>query len=142
MTITAISAIQKFLGIIPTKTYFGDLPDNETDKHSRLELIHWPEKILKKVNPDLLLTHHRYCTNIDHQYCHEAAVIATRQMIITTSRLYVEKYLVVQTIFAQFSGNLIFLSKLKRKIQKTRSNQWKHIKEKLDQILIQDQERY
>ena len=70
----------KFLGIKPKQIYFGDFPDNEIDKHSRLELIHWLEKILKKVNPDLLLTHHRYCTNIDHQYCHEAAVIATRPM--------------------------------------------------------------
>ena len=46
--------------------------------HSLLELIHWLEEIIKKVKPDLILTHHRYCTNIDHQYCHEAAVVATR----------------------------------------------------------------
>jgi len=48
------------------------------DKHSLLEVIHWLEKIINNVKPDLILTHHRYCTNIDHQYCHNAVVVATR----------------------------------------------------------------
>ena len=64
---------------IPTKNiHLGNFPDNELDKHTRLELIHWLEEIIKLVKPDLILTHHRYCTNIDHQYCHEAVVVATR----------------------------------------------------------------
>ena len=66
------------LGIKPEQIYFGNFPDNEMDKHSLLELIHWLEDIIAKIKPDLVLTHHRYCTNIDHQYCHEAAVVATR----------------------------------------------------------------
>jgi len=66
------------LGIQAKNIYFGNFPDNEMDKHSLLELIHWLEEIISKVKPDLILTHHRYCTNIDHQYCHEAVVIATR----------------------------------------------------------------
>lgn len=66
------------LGILPQNIYLGDFPDNEMDKVSRLEVIHWLEAIIEKVNPQLILTHHRYCTNIDHQYCHEAVVIATR----------------------------------------------------------------
>lgn len=66
------------LGILPQNIYLGDFPDNEMDKHSRLETIHWLEAIIKNVNPELLLTHHRYCTNIDHQYCHDAVVVATR----------------------------------------------------------------
>ena len=66
------------LGIQSSNIYLGDFPDNEMDKHSLLEVIHWLEEIIKKVNPDLILTHHRYCTNIDHQYCHEAVVVATR----------------------------------------------------------------
>ena len=48
------------------------------DKHSLLEVIHWLEDVVAKVKPDLILTHHRYCTNVDHRYCHEAAVVATR----------------------------------------------------------------
>ena len=27
------------------------------------------------------MTHHRFCSNIDHQYCHEAAVIASRPSV-------------------------------------------------------------
>ena len=66
------------LGIEPTNIHLGTFPDNEMDKHSLLEVIHWLEGIVSKVKPDLVLTHHRFCTNIDHQYCHEAVVVATR----------------------------------------------------------------
>jgi N-acetylglucosamine malate deacetylase 1 len=66
------------LGVQAKNIYLGDFPDNEMDKHSLLELIHWFEEIVSRMNPDLILTHHRYCTNIDHQYCHNAVVVATR----------------------------------------------------------------
>ncbi len=66
------------LGIDSHNIYFGEFPDNEMDKHSLLEIVHWTEGILDKVNPDCILTHHRYCTNIDHRYCHEAIIVATR----------------------------------------------------------------
>jgi N-acetylglucosamine malate deacetylase 1 len=66
------------LGVLPQNIYLGEFPDNEMDKCSRLEVIHWLETIIKRVKPELILTHHRYCTNIDHQYCHDAVVVATR----------------------------------------------------------------
>ncbi len=66
------------LGIKRKNIYFGEFPDNEMDAHSLLEAIQWLEKIIAEVKPDLILTHHRYCTNIDHQYCHNAVVVATR----------------------------------------------------------------
>lgn len=66
------------VGIHPKHIYLGEFPDNEMDKHSLLEIIHWLEAIIINVKPDLILTHHRYCTNIDHQYCHNAVVVATR----------------------------------------------------------------
>ncbi len=66
------------LGIKHSDIYLGVFPDNEIDKHTLLELIHWFEKIMELVRPDAVFTHHRYCTNIDHQYCHEAVVVATR----------------------------------------------------------------
>lgn len=66
------------LGISERHVYLGDFPDNELDTVSRLKLAQWLEDIIEKVKPDIIFTHHRYCTNIDHQYCHEAAVIATR----------------------------------------------------------------
>jgi LmbE family N-acetylglucosaminyl deacetylase len=67
------------LGIHADNIHLGDFSDNEMDKHSLLEVIHWLEGIIdSKARPDLILTHHRYCTNIDHRYCHEAVVVATR----------------------------------------------------------------
>lgn len=66
------------LGVNAQRVIFGDFPDNEMDTRSRLELIKWLEDVCESVKPDVIFTHHRYCTNIDHQYCHEAAVIATR----------------------------------------------------------------
>lgn len=66
------------LGVRKEDISLGHFSDNEIDKHTLLELIHWLEPILARVKPDLVLTHHRFCTNIDHQYCHEAAVVAMR----------------------------------------------------------------
>lgn len=66
------------LGVHPGNIHLGEFDDNEMDKYSLLEIVHWIEDIIGKVGPDLILTHHRYCTNIDHQYCHNAAVVATR----------------------------------------------------------------
>lgn len=68
----------KGYGIPQDRLYMGEFPDQELDKHSLLQLNHWLEDILGKIKPDLILTHHRFCTNRDHQYCHEAAVIAAR----------------------------------------------------------------
>ena len=66
------------LGIKEEDIYLGEFADNEIDKHTLLSLIHWFEGIVDKVKPEAIFTHHRYCTNIDHQYCHEAAVVGTR----------------------------------------------------------------
>jgi LmbE family N-acetylglucosaminyl deacetylase len=71
----------KVLGIPDKHVFFGEFSDNEMDKHSMLEVILWLENIIKKVKPNLILTHHRFCTNIDHRICHEAAVVATRPTI-------------------------------------------------------------
>ncbi len=68
----------KILGVKSSNIFTGSFPDNEMDKCSRLELNHWLEDVLGKVKPDIIFTHHRFCTNIDHQYCHEAAVVAAR----------------------------------------------------------------
>jgi len=71
----------KVLGVPANQVYFGNFPDNEMDKHSLLEVVLWLENILGQVKPDLILTHHRFCTNIDHRICHEAAVTAARPMV-------------------------------------------------------------
>lgn len=76
-TLNALSLI----GIKKSDIFLGNFSDNELDKHTLLNLIHWIEKIINKIRPDAIFTHHRFCTNIDHQYCHEASVVASRPSI-------------------------------------------------------------
>jgi N-acetylglucosamine malate deacetylase 1 len=68
----------EILGISSQNIYLGEFPDNEMDKHSLLEVVQWIEGVVNRVKPQIIFTHHRYCTNIDHQYCHEATVVAIR----------------------------------------------------------------
>lgn len=71
----------ELLGVKASDIHLGEFSDNEMDRHTLLELVHWLEALVKATKPDLILTHHRFCTNIDHQYCHEAAVVATRPSV-------------------------------------------------------------
>ena len=66
------------VGVQSQNIYLGEFRDNEMDSHSLLDLIHWLEAIIDKVQPDTIFTHHFNCTNIDHRYCHEAVIVATR----------------------------------------------------------------
>ena len=58
--------------------FFGKFPDNQSDDVPLLKIIKWAENIIKKTKPDLILTHHINCTNIDHRMLHEAVITATR----------------------------------------------------------------
>ena len=69
------------LGVRSEHLSLGGFSDNEMDRHTRLELIHWVEEQVERIRPDAVFTHHRFCTNIDHQYCHEAAVVAVRPTV-------------------------------------------------------------
>ena len=71
----------KLLGLSPEHQYFGEFPDNAMDTKPLLDAIHWLCDIVKRVKPNVMFTHHRYCTNIDHRYCHEAAVVALRPSV-------------------------------------------------------------
>lgn len=76
------------LGVPSNHLFLGNFSDNESDKHTLLELINWLEAIVNKVRPDAVFTHHARCTNIDHRYCHEAAVVATRPTAESRIELY------------------------------------------------------
>ena len=80
LKIDSLKALSK-IGVKKSDVYFGKFSDNEMDKYPLLKLIHWAEDIIEKVKPDAIITHHQYCTNIDHRYCHEAIVVATRPSI-------------------------------------------------------------
>ncbi|MCW8914502.1 MAG: PIG-L family deacetylase [Magnetovibrio sp.] len=66
------------LGIDVDNIVLGDFPDNEMDSVSLLSVIHWLEPHFESFNPDLVLTHYRGCTNVDHRVCHEAVTVLAR----------------------------------------------------------------
>jgi LmbE family N-acetylglucosaminyl deacetylase len=68
----------KVLGVTNKDLHIGDFEDNSFDSEPLIKLVKFLENILKNFKADAIFTHHKFCTNIDHKYCHEAAVIASR----------------------------------------------------------------
>ena len=66
----------KILGI--ERCIYHSFPDNQLDKIPLLEIIQKIEEQIKKINPDLILTHFENDLNIDHQIINRAVVTATR----------------------------------------------------------------
>jgi LmbE family N-acetylglucosaminyl deacetylase len=66
------------LGVSAKHIYLGEFDDNKMDRSSLLSVIYFLEKHIEKIGPHLIITHHFNCTNIDHQICYKAAVVATR----------------------------------------------------------------
>lgn len=53
-------------------------PDNRLDQVVLLEIVQQIEKVMQKLKPDIVYTHHRYDVNIDHTRIHDAVLAATR----------------------------------------------------------------
>ena len=68
------------LGVNKNKIFFGNFKDNENDSSTLLTLIQWVENLILKINPDTIFTHSKNCTNIDHKYLFNAAVVACRPL--------------------------------------------------------------
>lgn len=66
------------LGVDRRNVFLGDFPDNAFDSLPLLRLNKWLEGVMVRAKPQAVFTHHQRCTNIDHQYCHAAAVVGTR----------------------------------------------------------------
>jgi LmbE family N-acetylglucosaminyl deacetylase len=64
------------LGI--NKIFFLDFLDNQLDKHSLLEIIKPLEKLVFKISPSRIYTHHYNDLNIDHQITNKAVVTICR----------------------------------------------------------------
>lgn len=58
--------------------YFANLPDNRFDSVDLLDIIKEVEKYVRKVNPDVIYTHHYGDLNIDHRRTFEAVITACR----------------------------------------------------------------
>jgi LmbE family N-acetylglucosaminyl deacetylase len=56
----------------------ADLPDNRFDGVELLEVAKLVEDVVRRVQPDLVLTHHRGDLNLDHRVTHDAVLVATR----------------------------------------------------------------
>ncbi len=66
----------KIMGIY--KCIYHSFPDNQLDKVSLLEIIQKIEEQIKKIKPDIILTHFENDLNLDHQIINRAVVTATR----------------------------------------------------------------
>jgi len=66
------------LGIHEQNILLGEFADNEMDAVTLLTVIHWLQAVSDEIKPDLILTHHKECTNIDHRICFEAVTVLTR----------------------------------------------------------------
>lgn len=58
--------------------FSNNFPDNKSDTVPLLEIIKWCENLISKIKPDIIFTHHKGCTNIDHRKLYEAVVVASR----------------------------------------------------------------
>jgi LmbE family N-acetylglucosaminyl deacetylase len=60
------------------KIYFEKLPDNKFDSIPLLNIIKPLEDQIKKIQPDIIFTHHSGDLNIDHRLTQQAVLTATR----------------------------------------------------------------
>lgn len=73
-----IKKVLKIYKINKNNFFAGNFPDNRFDTVPLLEIIKWCEKLIKKIKPEIIFTHHKGCTNIDHRRLYEATIVATR----------------------------------------------------------------
>jgi LmbE family N-acetylglucosaminyl deacetylase len=57
---------------------FGDLPDNRLDSMPLIDVVKLVERMVIKVRPDIVYTHHAGDLNVDHRIVHEAVMTACR----------------------------------------------------------------
>lgn len=68
--------VAKLLGV--KKNFFFDLSDNRFDTVPFLDIVKKIEKIVVKIKPKIIYTHHAGDLNIDHQITFQAVLTATR----------------------------------------------------------------
>lgn len=73
-----LNKVSKLLNFKIFKHY--NLPDNELDKISNLELTKKIESAIIKINPEIILTHSNKDLNIDHQKISNATITACRPL--------------------------------------------------------------
>lgn len=69
---------REILGI--RKNVYLGLPDNRLDSLPLIEVIQRLEPIIRKLQPNILYTHHHGDLNVDHRITHQAVLTASRPM--------------------------------------------------------------
>ena len=59
----------------------GDFPDNKMDSIPLLDIVKFIEKNTENFIPDIVLTHHPNCLNIDHQITYKAVITCYRPQL-------------------------------------------------------------
>jgi len=73
------SQAEKVINTIKARLYWlANLPDNEFDTVSLLQVTKIVEAIIKKIHPDVIYTHHYGDLNIDHRIAFQAVMTACR----------------------------------------------------------------
>lgn len=67
---------RKILGI--RENFYLGLPDNRLDSLPLIEVIQHLESIIRKLQPNIIYTHHHGDLNIDHRITHQAVLTACR----------------------------------------------------------------
>lgn len=67
---------RKILGI--RENFYLGLPDNRLDSLPLIEVIQHLEPIIRKLQPNIIYTHHHGDLNIDHRITHQAVLTACR----------------------------------------------------------------
>lgn len=62
------------------EVFFENVPDNRFDQLDLLDVVKKVEKIIEKVKPEVIYTHHKGDLNIDHRITYQAVLTATRPM--------------------------------------------------------------
>lgn len=72
-------AMQKALDIVKISSMENlNLPDNKMDSLPLLEIIKMIERVVGKINPSVIYTHHIGDLNIDHRITHQSVMTACR----------------------------------------------------------------
>ena len=74
----AAARAHKILGI--KKAYMLGVPDNRMDSIPLLDIVQKLEKVLNKLSPQVVYTHHHGDLNVDHRVTHEAVMTACRPL--------------------------------------------------------------
>lgn len=74
----AAEQAREILGI-QENIYLG-LPDNRLDSLPLIEVVQRLEPIIRKLQPDIIYTHHHGDLNVDHRITHQAVLTACRPM--------------------------------------------------------------